>query len=212
MNESYLESETADILAALGEGPAKTAAAPEYKPSESNSGLRGPTSSVESKALSLLGSGVQAEQVAAALGVSPSRIAQLLGDSAFAKEVAALRYEALQAHNKRDDKYDTLEDNLLNKLDRSMGMLIKPTDILAAIKVVNSAKRRGSSGPAQVTNQQTVVNLTLPNVIIQRFTTDMNNQVTRAGEQDLLTMPSGNLLKRVEEQEIKRLEDGGNDV
>ncbi|RLE96743.1 MAG: hypothetical protein DRJ63_10115, partial [Thermoprotei archaeon] len=167
--------------------------------------LGGITSSVETKALELLGSGVRAEQVASALGVTPSRIAQLLADESFAAKVAAKRYTALQAHNTRDNTYDTLEDRLLEKLDRAMPLLVKPESILKAITIVNGAKRRGQSAPEQVTSQQTIVQLVLPKVITQKFTTDSNNQVVRAGEQSLITMPSGNLLKRVEEAAAAQL-------
>lgn len=209
MKTIYKDAPDEDLLASLGgdvKAPEPKQEA-EYEPTVSPSGHTGTTSNVENKALSLLGSGIQAEQVASALGVSPSRIAQLLAQKTFADKVAALRYKALQSHNKRDTEYDNLEDKLMQKLNSSLPMLIKPGDILNAIKIVNGAKRRGQSGPSQVTNQQVVVNISLPNVVAQKFTTDMNNQVVRAGSQELLTMPSGNLLKRVEEKEALRLED-----
>ncbi len=166
----------------------------------------GQTSSTEEKALHLLGSGVSAEQVASALGVTPSRIAQLLAEESFAVKVAALRYESLQKHNKRDGAYDSLEDKLLEKLERSLPLLIKPESILKAIAIVNGAKRRGQSAPQQVTNTQNVVQLVMPQVIVQKFTTNLDNQVVKAGKQELLTMPSGNLLKQVEEAATSRLE------
>ncbi len=165
----------------------------------SNHYTPGTSSSVEEKALSLLGSGVQAESVASALGVTPSRIAQLLSDKVFSDSVAELRYKSLQEHNIRDGKYDTLEDTLLTKLERSLPLLVRPESILKAIGVVNSAKRRGQSAPQQVTNQQNIVNLVLPTVIAEKFAININNQVTKAGDQELLTMASGNLLKQIED-------------
>ena len=153
----------------------------------------------EDRALSLLGSGVSAEQVAAALGVSASRISQLLSDTGFAAQVATLRYDSLQKHNVRDNTYDGLEDKLLTKLNSALPLLFRPTDILKAIQVVNSAKRRGQSAPEQVTNQQTIVSLVMPTQIVQQFTTNINNQVVTAGGQDLNTMQSGKLLKLAED-------------
>jgi len=212
-----------EILASLGGASASAASVQEsilaplptasvgntYEPLEPLTGNTygtGTTSSIEERALSLLGSGVAAEQVAAALGVTPSRIAQLLSQKVFADRVASLRYTHLQKHNIRDGKYDALEDTLLGKLEKSMPLLIKPESILKAIAVVNNAKRRGQSTPEQVTNQQNIVNLVLPNVIAARFSIDINNQVIKAGDQSLLTMPSGNLLKQVEDAEATRLE------
>lgn len=160
---------------------------------------KGAPTGIEQRALKLLGNGVMPEQVASALGVTASRISQLLSDEVFAEKVATLRYEHLQKHNDRDDAYDGIEDELLKKLKHALPMMIKPETILRAITVVNAAKRRGSSAPQQTINQQTVVQLVLPTAITQRFAVNANNQVIKAGDQELLTMQSGNLLAKVEE-------------
>ena len=155
-------------------------------------------SNTEDRALSLLGSGVDAEAVASALGVSPSRISQLLANKEFAEQVALLRYQNLQEHNARDATYDVMEDKLLKKLEKAMPLMFRPSDILKAIQVINGAKRRGQSAPNQVTNQQNIVSLTLPVQMIQKYVTNVNNQVVQAGDQDLLTMQSGRLLDLAE--------------
>lgn len=156
--------------------------------------------SVETRALELLGSGIQPESVAAALGVTPSYISQLLSDDEFSQQVTTLRYNALQKHNDRDNSYDSIEDKLLEKLDKSIPMMYKPAEILSAIKVVNAAKRRGQSAPQQITNQQNIVNLVLPTAITQNFVTNINNQVIKAGDQELLTIPSSALLAKAEKE------------
>lgn len=187
----------------IGSPPAPSVSTPVSRKSSGNTGS---TSSIEDRALELLGSGVPAESVAAALGVTPSRIAQLLAQKHFSEAVAELRYTAMQQHNKRDDKYNTLEDKLLEKLERQLPLLIKPESILKAISIVNGAKRRGQSAPDTVSSKQTIINLIIPAVIAEKFSVNIHNQVTRAGEQDLLTMPSGNLLAQVEAAEEKRAE------
>ena len=144
--------------------------------------------SAEDKALKLLGSGVPIESVAAALGVEASRISQLMASPDFHAAVTELRYKNLQAHNKRDGKYDEIEDRLLDKLDKSIPFLLRPGEILKALQVVNSAKRRGQSSPDQVVASQNVVTVTLPTQIVQQFTTNINNQVTVAGGQSLETI------------------------
>jgi len=158
------------------------------------------STTTEDRALALLGSGVNAEAVATALGVSPSRISQLLSDENFAARVTELRFNNLQQHNKRDNAYDTLEDKLLSKLERALPLMMRPAEILKALQVVNGAKRRGQSAPEQITNQQTIVNIVLPSQVVNKFTTNSNNQVIKAGHQDLVTMPSGSLLKKIEEE------------
>ena len=156
------------------------------------------TGNTEERALSLLGTGVLPEQVASALGVSPSYISQLLADEAFAQKVIDARYTALSAHNERDSSYDSLEDKLIKKLESKLGLMFKPETILKAIQVINGAKRRGQSAPEQVTNQNNIVQLLMPTQIVQNFTTNITNQVIKAGDQDLTTIPSGQLLKETE--------------
>ena len=164
---------------------------------------QGVPSATEDRALTLLGTGISAESVASALGVSPARISQLLSNKEFSAQVANLRYEGLQAHNTRDAKYDSLEDKLLDKLEKNIGLLFKPGEILKAIQVVNSAKRRGQSAPEQVTTSQNIVNLVLPAQIMQKFTTNVHNQVVSAGDQNLVTMQANRLLD-IAEAEIAK--------
>ena len=174
------------------------------QPDRMSTNKPGETSGVEEKALNLLGAGVGAEQVAAALGVTPARISQLLSDKNFSDKVTEARYRNLQSHTKRDNTYDSLEDKLLSRLEKSLPLMVKPDTLLKAIAVVNSAKRRGQSAPDQLVNQNNIVNVILPQHIVQTFTTNINNQVTKAGNQELLTMQSGTLLKRVEAKENER--------
>lgn len=201
---SAFDSPKDPILESLGETEVEhvAASAPIATPSSHYS--PGVSSSIEERALSLLGSGVPGDSVASALGVTPARISQLLAIESFSSKVAALRYANLQKNNVRDEKYNSLEDQLLAKLERSLPLLIKPESILKAVTVVNGAKRRGHSTPEQVTNQQNIVNLVLPSVIANKFLVNINNQVTQAGDQELLTMASGNLLKQVEEATATR--------
>lgn len=185
-NEDLLPSAVKPVVAAEPEVTAATLAAELH------------LSSLETRALSLLGSGCNSESVAAALGVHPSRISQLLASGSFSKAVSELRYRSLQKHNSRDAAYDSLEDKLLAKLEKSMPLLIKPESILKAVNIINQAKRRGSSAPEQLTQQQNIVTLMLPQVITNKFTVNINNQVTRAGDQELMTIASKDLLRNTE--------------
>lgn len=158
------------------------------------------TTTTEDRALTLLGQGLGPEIVASAVGVSTSRISQLLSDSEFAAKVAELRFTNLAKHNTRDNKYDTLEDKLLEKMENLLEYMHKPFEVLKAISVINAAKRRGSSAPEQLVGQRTVVQLVMPTQIINQFSSpdqtiqlNINNQVTRAGGQDLVTVQSSQM-------------------
>ena len=210
MNIPAAELQDVALLESLGELPEQKAAQEKSLTKElatpSNHHSPGTTSSLEEKALTLLGSGVPAENVASALGVVPSRISQLLSTKLFADKVAELRYESLQSHNKRDGRYDSVEDLLLDKLEAAVPLMFKPVTIMTAIKTINGAKRRGQAAPDQIVNTKNVVNIILPKATASKFTINIDNQVIKAGEQELHTMPSGNLLKQVEDAEQARIE------
>lgn len=156
------------------------------------------TTTTESRALSLLGQGLGPEVVAAAVGVSTSRISQLLSTPEFSAKVAELRYESLAKHNTRDAAYDALEDTLIEKLKDLLPYMMRPMEVLKSIQVINAAKRRGASAPEHITAQQTVVQLVMPTQILQSFTTNINNQVIKAGAQELVTIQSGSMNKMLD--------------
>lgn len=155
-------------------------------------------SSTESRALKLLGDGLSPDVVASALGVSPSRISQLLSSDEFSQEVAELRYKSLAAHTERDGKYDDLEDVLLQKLKSSLSMVFDPMKISKILSQINAAKRRGASAPEHLTEKSAVVHLNMPTQIIQQFIANQNNQIVKIGDQDLITVQSGNMSKLLE--------------
>lgn len=150
-------------------------------------------SSSESRALELLGQGLDPSQVGPAVGLTVSRISQLLSDPEFSAQVAELRFKNLSKHNARDSRYDDLEDKLLEKMENLLVFMMKPMEVLAAIKTINAAKRRGASAPDHILQQQTVINLTMPTQIINQFKVDSNKQVIQAGTQTLITAQSGTI-------------------
>ena len=151
----------------------------------------------ERRALELLGSGAGPEQVASAVGVTTGFISQLLADETFAAAVADLRFQSLSSYNTRDEKINSLEDALLEKLENLLPMMFRPMEVVRAYATINAAKRRGAAAPTSTHTTQNIVSITLPQIIVDRFTavtTNINNQVIKAGNQDLITMQSGALL------------------
>jgi hypothetical protein len=149
--------------------------------------------STESRALTLLGQGLDPSVVASAIGCTPSYISQLLSDPEFANQVAELRFHSLAKHSERDNAYDDIEDKLLEKLKNCLPFMMRPMEVLAAIKVINAAKRRSSDTPASLQQKSPVIQLVLPTQIIQQFQLNGTNQVIRAGEQELVTAQASQL-------------------
>lgn len=161
------------------------------------------TSTTEENALALLGTGIAPEVVAATLGISASRISQLLSDENFAARVAELRYESLVKHNKRDDKYDQLEDDLLKRMENCIGLMYKPMEILKAIQVINAAKRRGASAPDTIQQKQQIITLNVPTQLIQKFQTTVNMQVINTDGQELVTIQSNSLDSLLKDRSVQ---------
>lgn len=147
----------------------------------------------QDRVVQLLGSGLSAEVVATAVGCEPSYISQLLADDEFAKKVSELRVQNLQAATKRDNKWDEIEDKLLDKLKDSVEYIMKPREILAALATVNGAKRRGATAQESLIINNTVVTLSLPQKAVHNFVVNQINQVIGVNDQSLLTMPSMNV-------------------
>lgn len=164
---------------------------------QTSTSVRSPT---EQRALELLGTGLNSETVASACGVTPGRISQLLADPEFADAVSRLRVDRLQKHNKRDNIYDEIEDDLTAQFRTSMPMLMKPMEILKGMQVINAMKRRGQSAPESIQQSNVVVTIVMPTKIVQTFTTNTLNQVVRAGDQELVTIQSGQMGKMVGEK------------
>ena len=168
------------------------------------------TTATEERALSLLGQGCGPELVASAIGVSVSRISQLLSTPEFAARVAELRFASLARHNERDQRADRIEDMLLEKLENVIPYITDPMKLVAAYTRINAAKRRGSSSPEAITSQTQVVALNIPSVIVNQYnrqdiTVNVNNQVIKAGNQDLVTVQSANMESLLARAKLPRI-------
>lgn len=156
----------------------------------------------------LLGSGLQAETVASAVGCEPSYISQLLGNEIFAQEVSELRAQSLMANTARDNTIGAIETKLLDNLSQLIDerAFFKPRDVLYAASVVNRMVRRGASAPTSIHMQQTVVTLNLPAAAASRFITSPKGEVLEVDGQTLVTMPARTLLST-----LTKSREGGQD-
>lgn len=147
----------------------------------------------------LLGNGLKAEDVAAAIGCSASYISQLLSDEDFAGEVQSLKLRSLEAATARDKGYDTLEDILLERLKTLLPFMTKPNDLLRAISVINAAKRRGAPPVPEVTHHH-VVELQLPSALVARYSKNSMNEIIEVNGRSMATLPGHILAKQVENE------------
>jgi len=161
---------------------------------------------MKDRILSLLGSGLQPALVASAVGCSPSLISQMLADENFVMEVSALRVKDIEKMKERDNKWDNLEDLLLQKLQDLIPFMLRPREVIHALSIVNGARRRSeelTKGPTQqVTNN--IVVLQLPQRTVSSFSNfelSKNNEVISIEGKSVAPLPSSALLRELSSQE-----------
>ena len=158
---------------------------------------------MEEKALNLLSRGISQEMVARACGVDPSRISQLMADDEFRAKLAELRFAKMGEQSKMDDRYDKMESRLQEQFEKVIPMIVKPKDVLEAMKIINAMKRR--TGELDTGSQQTstVVQLTLPVAIMNKYQIKIDsesNRVIEAQGVPLLTAQSNQVVAKHEER------------
>lgn len=174
------------------------------------------TSTIEDKALVMLGSGAPVGVVASALGVTESRISQMMSVEEFASAVADLKYKNLTKQTHLDDQYTDLENDLLVKFRKAMPLMTNPRDIASALSIINNTKRRGAQIMDPASQQTRVVNLTIPIAIAQKFIVNVNNQVVEVQDesgsaQSLITAASSS-LDRISEEILGNKQDDSSKV
>lgn len=160
------------------------------------------TSTTEERALDMLGKGIPPTVVANTLGVDVSRISQYLSDPNFSARVVEKKFESLAKHNAVDDMADATESAILKRISESLPFITRPMEMIKAYQVLNAAKRRGQTVPETLTNQQQIVQLNIPQILIDKFQVNVHNQVTQVGQQTLVTIQSGNMLKQLEALDV----------
>lgn len=141
-------------------------------------------SSIKDKALVMLGNGTPVSIVSATLGVTESAISQFLSQEDFANQVRELKFKNLSRQTSVDEKYLSLEEKLLEKAERAVNMLVKPTEVISALAIINKTQRRGAGITDPALTSQKVVNLVLPVAITQKYITNVNNQVIEVQDGD----------------------------
>lgn len=160
---------------------------------------------MKEKGKELLGFNLPNNVVAAAVGCSEALVSQWMSDEKFAQEVQQLRIENLAGAANRDRKYNTLEDALLGRLEETLEnrlYFLKPQEILHALKIVNSAVRRGAPQELLASSQQTIIPLQLPegSEFAVRFVMNKENQVIEIAGRSVATMGAKAVLQKLEER------------
>lgn len=152
----------------------------------------------------LLSAGCKPAQVAAAVGCEDSYVSQLMLDQEFSQEVVTARILALSSQSARDQKYDGLEDQILDKITQQLPMIMNPDRLVRMLVAVNNAKRRGAgASDTQLAPISNIINLTLPTLIVNKYQTNGANEVVEVNGQGLVGMPATALIEKLKQQQIQ---------
>lgn len=162
---------------------------------------------MKDRILKLLSQGLPATVVASAVGCDNSYISQLLADPVFEQELKELKYAMLTEATNRDNKINNLEDKMLERITHDVEhnpVAFRNTmERVRALSLVNALKRRGVGADVNNVGQSVtnIVTLVLPTQIVNKYTNyekDINNQVVKTGDQNLVTMQAGQLKSLME--------------
>lgn len=159
------------------------------------------------RVMKLLGAGLLPAEAARAVGVDDSYISQLQKEVSFTAQVSELVKKAFSDQSEIDNNYTDIERVLSKKLRAGAEMMFNPDQILRTLKFANEAKRKlataninpdGSNNSGNGNDNRSPVTLILPIQILNNFTVSPNNEIIAVGEEQLTTLPSGNINKLVE--------------
>ncbi len=162
---------------------------------------------MEDRIIKLLAAGLPAVRVAESLGIDPSLISQYLEKPEFKAQVQDAKFEVLNSHNEADKKLNALEDKVRDQLESTIGMIWDPMKLARVFQVVNAAKRRGIEQISDLSQAHTVVNLNMPQRIVNNFVVNSHNQVVKAGGEDLITIQPHRIQEMINERDIRLSEE-----
>lgn len=160
----------------------------------------------EKRIVELMGAGHPPVVVASTLGLSESRISQVVAQAEVAELIAQLRYAELNKYQAIDAEYDSLESALQKKFRKVLPLMIKPEQILRGLQTINAAKRRSVAAPESATQSSEIVSIRLPASFSGKFAVafDADGRATKAGDQHLLTAQLSALPKLAENIKVNQ--------
>lgn len=160
---------------------------------------------VQTQMLELLGAGVPAVQVASACGVSESYVSQCLADEEFSKRVTLKKSERAGQYIKHDNNIDSLEDKVLQKLERLLPLVTKPMDAARIFQTLNNAKRKSDPTSGQASSPNVIVSVELPEAAAVHFKMTAQNQVIEVEGRSMVPMPAGQVASMLRKKQTERL-------
>lgn len=166
---------------------------------------------IPGRILKMLCSGCSPEEAASAVGVDSSYVRHLKQEPDFIAQIKKQLTENAERAAAIDENYVAIEKQATDKLKTLVPLIHTPRDLIAIAQFANSAKKKtggvGGNGGEEPGTQKTV-KILMPTVILNNFTTNVQNEIVAAGGRTLTTLNSASmasLVGKIEEQEKQQL-------
>lgn len=160
---------------------------------------------MKERIIEMLGNGVSATAVAAALGVTDGYVSQVLNEEGVTEKVQELRAAKYAAFAQEDDDLNKAEAAALRRVNQLLPLMTKPTDAARVFSILNAAKRKVGSVESAAPVGATIIQIALPEAAKVSFTLSSDRQVVEVEDRSLITMPAKNLAARLEQRNASRL-------
>ena len=152
-------------------------------------------------ALELLGTGLPESKVAELLELTPAMISHYKEDPRFQAALKKLLIESTLAAQVRDQRLDDLEDIAITQMEKFLPMILRPNEVLHALKTINGLQRRSKEMVQErnrIPDGAQIVKLTLPaNTVDAEISVKLNSsrEIVEVEGEELRTMPSADVMR-----------------
>lgn len=160
---------------------------------------------MKERILELLGYGIPAVQVAAAVGCDDSYVSQLMADDNFRSQVEVKRAEKFGEAVALDRMLDSAEQTALERMTALIPFMTRPGEAARVYSILNAAKRRTGAHAATQAAPAAVVQLVLPEAKSISFTLSHEKQVIEIEGRSMATMPARSVAAQLEARNARRL-------
>lgn len=155
--------------------------------------------------IEMLGNGIPATNVAAALGVDDSYISQVVSEDGVQEEVTVLRAARFSHFAARDAKLEQFEEAALDRMGKLIPFITKSGEAARVYGVLNAAKRKTTDVNSSNAAPSSIVVLAIPESARVQLTLSSDKQVIEVAGRSMVTMQAKTLAQRLEDRNAVRM-------
>lgn len=166
-------------------------------------------SGVAARLLSQLSGGANQREAAAACGVTEGFVSQLMAEEDFKAQLKINFEKATQRAIEIDNNYEDIEKTATDSLKKLIPLVHSPSELMKIAIAANGAKKKfapkvsepdgsGASGGR-------VVNIIMPQVILNNFSMNPNSEIVAVGERTLTTLNAASITSLMNQHKDAKL-------